>query len=101
MILINTTFHVESDVEKEWVAWVHATYLALATAEGTALSPLFLKIMSQMEGGVGYAVQVQAGSQSDVDMWLGEMQPKLLSEMYGRWGDKVLFFTTLMEEVKA
>lgn len=101
MIVANTTFHVESSVEHEWVAWVHATYLAIATSAGVACSPLFLKIMSPVEGGVCYAVQLQAESEATVDGWLNELQPKLLAEMHSRWGEKVLFFTTLMEEVKA
>lgn len=101
MIVANTTFHVESSIEREWVAWVHATYLAIAQSSGVHCRLLFLKIMSQMEGGVGYAVQVHVDSESDIDKWLNEVQPKLLAEMHGCWGEKALFFTTLMQEVKA
>lgn len=101
MIVVNTTFHVESSIEQEWVAWVHATYLAIALSSGVHCRPLFLKIMSQMEGGAGYAVQVHADSESDADRWLNVVQPKLLAEMHGRWGEKALFFTTLMQEVEA
>ncbi len=100
MIVVNTTFHVETAIEREWVAWIHATYLAIATSTGVMYSPLFLRIMSPAEGGAAYAVQLQTGSESDAEMWLNNVQPKLLSEMQSHWGDKALFFTTLMEEVK-
>lgn len=100
MIVVNTTFHVEAAVEREWVAWIHATYLAIAASTGIIFSPLFLRIRSQVEGGVAYAVQMQTESESDAERWLDEMQPKLLAEMYSHWGERVLYFTTVMDEVK-
>ncbi|MCM1505202.1 MAG: DUF4286 family protein [Muribaculum sp.] len=100
MIVVNTTFHVETAVEREWVAWIHATYLAMAVATGVMYSPLFMRIRSHVEGGTAYALQMQAESESDAERWLDDIQPKLLTEMYSHWGERVLYFTTIMDEVK-
>lgn len=100
MIVVNTTFHVESSIAKEWVAWVHATYLVNAVERCSMSSPLFMKILTQMEGGEGYAVQLQCESDEATERWLNEQQPRLLAEMRSRWGERALFFTTLMEEVR-
>ena len=100
MIVVSTTFHVESSIAKEWVAWVHATYLVNAVERCSMSSPLFMKILTQMEGGEGYAVQLQCESDEAAERWLNEQQPRLLAEMRSRWGERALFFTTLMEEVR-
>ena len=49
MIVVNTTFHVESSIAKEWVAWVHATYLVNAVERCSMSSPLFMKFLRQLE----------------------------------------------------
>ena len=53
-----------------------------------------------MEGGVGYAVQLQAMSKAHVETWIDSEQPRLLSAMARKFGKKVMFFTTVMEKVK-
>ncbi len=99
-MVVNTTFHVESSVEKAFVEWIQTTYLPEAKEKGRLHSPLFMRILVPMEGGVGYAVQHQAASRASVEEWLESFQPGLLSDMSARWGRKVMFFSTIMEEVK-
>ncbi len=98
-MIVNTTFHVEQSVEQEFIDWIRTGYIPEANEKGNLHTPLFMRIMTPMEGGTGYAVQLQARDKAEVERWLDEVQPRLLTEMAHKWGKKVMFFTTIMEKV--
>ena len=99
MILINTTFHVAHGLEDQWTAWAYDVYIRTALSAGYQL-PLLMRIISEEEnGGTTYALQIQAVGHSEATDWLDKLQPGLLSEIGRRWGENVLHFTTMMEEV--
>lgn len=99
-MVVNTTFHVEPSVEQEFIDWIHSDYMPEAQEKGRLHTPLFMRILTPMEGGVGYAVQMQAQSKAHVNEWIELLQPRLLSDMAKKWGRKVMYFTTLMEKVR-
>lgn len=99
-MVVNTTFHVEQSVEQEFIDWIRSDYISEAVTKALLHTPLFMRILTPMEGGTGYAVQLQAQSKAHVEEWLEAFQPRLLSAMAQKWGKKVMFFTTVMEKVK-
>lgn len=100
MTTINTTFHVEPSVDCEFRDWIKNHYIPYAIESTGLHSPLFMRIMTPMEGGTGYAVQLQAADNDKVASWLDITQPVKLKEMATKWGEKVMFFTTLMEGIE-
>lgn len=99
MILVNTTFHVESGLESEWIDWAHGVYIATAVSAGYR-HPLLMRIFSREDnGGTTYALQIQCDGPREAADWLDRLQPGLLDEIAGRWQQRVLHFTTMMEEV--
>jgi hypothetical protein len=100
MILVNTTFLVEYGLENEWIDWAHTVYIATATSVGHR-NPLLMRVFSKEEnGGTTFALQIQCDGKADADEWLTKLQPGLLKEISTRWGQRVLHFTTMMEEVE-
>ncbi|TFU93695.1 DUF4286 family protein [Barnesiella sp. WM24] len=99
-MVVNTTFHVEESAEAEFIEWIKTEYIPEAQESVKLHSPLFMRILTPMEGGVGYAVQLQAMSKAHVETWIDSEQPRLLSAMARKFGKKVMFFTTVMEKVK-
>ncbi len=99
MIMINTTFLVEPALIEEWTKWIHADYIP-AMLEAGATSPLALRILSTEESeGVSFAVQGLWPDKKAAAEWNEGAQTRLLGEGFSRWGSRVLYFTTLMEEV--
>ena len=47
-----------------------------------------------------YALQIQCDGMPEASDWLDKLQPVLLDEISRRWGQRVLHFTTMMEEVE-
>ncbi|MDE5895388.1 MAG: DUF4286 family protein [Muribaculum intestinale] len=100
MILVNTTFLVESGLEGEWTVWAHTVYIPTAVSAGYR-HPLLMRVFSQEDnGGTTYALQIQCDGMPEASDWLDKLQPVLLDEISRRWGQRVLHFTTMMEEVE-
>ena len=98
-MIINTTFHVAYEVEPDFKKWILNTYIPYANVDCGLSDPLFMRILADMEGGTGYAVQLKSASVEATEQWLECQQPVKLAEMSSIWADKVMYFTTLMEEV--
>ncbi|MCX4369022.1 MAG: DUF4286 family protein [Duncaniella sp.] len=97
MILVNTTFLVESGLEGEWTVWAHTVYIPTAVSAGYR-HPLLMRVFSQEDnGGTTYALQIQCDGMPEASDWLDKLQPVLLDEINRRWGQHVLNFTTMME----
>lgn len=97
-MIVNTTFVVDRDIAEAWLTWLRMAYIAEATAYGGMTSPQLARIVAPeaADEANSYALQMRT---SDTDRWLTSLQPDLLQRMAGRWGKRVLHFTTLMEEV--
>lgn len=98
-MIINTTFHVAPEAEAGFKKWVLDTYIPYATDDCGLSAPLFMRRLADMEGGTGYAVQLRSASVQATEQWLECQQPVKLAEMASMWADKVMYFTTVMEEV--
>ncbi len=98
-MIINTTFHVAPEVECDFKEWILSTYIPYATMDCGLSAPLFMRILADMEGGTGYAVQFKSASVQATEQWLECQQPVKLTKMASMWADKVMYFTTVMEEV--
>ncbi len=100
MILINTTFYVEGSVETEFLRWVRDTYLPSATALDGFCSPALARLMLEPQDGMsGYAVQISAKDAESAAAWHDDEGARLRGELSARFGQKVLFFTTYMEQL--
>lgn len=96
---INTTFRIEKEIEEAFIAWINASYVPALARISREFPPQFMRIITDdPEAGVCLAVLSRLSAHM-CDMWESETHPLLLTEMHSRWGDKALYFTTLMEEV--
>ena len=100
MIAVNTTFYVESSVETEFLRWVRNDYLPSATSLEGFGSPCLARLMLEPQDGMnGYAVQVCARDAETAASWHDSEGARLRGELSARFGQKVLFFTTYMEQL--
>lgn len=100
MLLINTTFLVESGVEREWTSWAYDVYIPATKAVGGKSAKLLHILADPQQQGVSYALQFELADHAAADRWLDCHQPALLGVVARRWQQRVLHFTTVMEEVE-
>ncbi len=100
MIIYNTTFSVDPSAVKEFVEWIKEAYLPMALSDGRLSNPQLMRIMAQQEGGVAYALQLQADSLGTLQRWYQGTGKELTGQMTSRFGQRIVGFSTMMEKIE-
>lgn len=102
MIVLNTTFHAEAAVESDFLKWLSDEFLpALAKAGCFRVLSVSHLLLSVEEGLVSYAVRVAAPDMTldaALEQWQGGEPARLIAAVMARHQNRVLHFTTPMED---
>lgn len=100
MILYNTTFHVDSSIEPEFLAWLKGTFVAEALNAGFS-DPMLARIaMAVEEGCSSFALHLYSENLNHVARWESTSRQKLLADAFNRWGERFLSFSTPMHTIE-
>lgn len=100
MTILNTTFHIHVSISDEFLRWVRETYFPSALKSGLLTDPVLARLLIQVqEDAEGYAVQLKATSSEDAAKWHDGEGDRLRRELTARFGQRLVFFTTYMEEL--
>ena len=101
MYILNTTFHVDNRVRRDFLDWARKVYMPAAIDTGLFGSARLLRVLTDTDPeGVSFALQMDCESISEARRWHDETATLLRDDMSQRWGDKVLFFTTYLKEAE-
>ncbi len=100
MDIYNTTFHLDKILEVEFGAWLR-DYRAKALATGLFDTARILAVRSDhMEEGVtARALHLETSDNGNVERWVSDVETHCLSEIFRRWPQRVVAFSTLLEEI--
>lgn len=103
MYLINTTFQAELQIADKFLDMLDA-YIP-SVEEKTALhSPVLTRVASHPSEGTPdtdtFALQFRVPSQRDLDTYTGKVLPELFKNLYRTFGERVLYFTTVLEIIR-
>ncbi|MAZ41366.1 MAG: DUF4286 family protein [Cyclobacteriaceae bacterium] len=101
MFVYNITFNVEPPIESEWLKWMKNEHILdiLGTQHFTEYRILRLINEHPDASGTTYAVQFTATNIVHVQQYLSNQGTILQNELRAKFGEKVLSFTTLLEEI--
>ena len=101
MILYNVTVNIDADVEEDWIKWMKETHIPEVMNTGFFTEYRLMKLLSGQEDETGktYAVQYQAESLDQLEVYLNTAAPKLQKASIIRYGTKMAAFRTVLEEV--
>lgn len=100
MIIFNTTFHVGDDVHDDCLLFFRNTYIPQAVSSGFLFDPRLALIHAQHEeNGVSYSLQFKVKNVETLNHWLASDGQTLQTTLTSLFGNKVLGFITLLEEV--
>lgn len=98
MVIVNTTFHVDCRVSREFVAWLKNTYTASAPEELT--SPQISRVMGGDDpDGISYAHQMTAPTLAAAKRWHDGEAAQLRALCPRLFGGKTVFFTTYLDVI--
>lgn len=101
MLLYNTTYHVEEEVEKNFLIWLNEAYIPEVEKEGILHSPRLCRILSHREeGSSSYSLQWEVENSAQLHRWHLQQGVKLNEQMLAVFKDKVVGIPTLMEVIR-
>ncbi len=100
MLIYNVTSGVDKAIELEWLLWMKETHIPeVLRTEMFVGHRLYKVLASEDEGTVSYAVQYSAVSLDQIEKYLENFAPALREDVQKRFGERVVSFRTLLEEV--
>lgn len=101
MIIYNTTYHVDLDVEENFIIWIKEVYIPSVLEHDVLHNPRFHKILSHTQPGqTNYALQWEVESPGALHKWHMEHAGFPATELTKIFEEKVLSFDTLMRVVE-
>lgn len=101
MIVYNTTFHIHKDIQDECLDYLINTYIPRSMDSGFLLQPRMMRIMnSENEEGESYSIQFNAKNMDTLNYWLQQEGAALQQKLVGRFKEKIVGFSTLLEEIE-
>ena len=98
-LLYNITMNVENNIEDQWLEWMKTEHLSRVMETGHFVDYKFFRIFSSEPEGVSYSIQFFANTMKDVQLFEGTKAPSIDADLSAKFGSKVVFFKTLLEEV--
>ena len=101
MLIYNITFNVETLIEAEWLEWMKKVHIVEILKTKYFSEHRILRLINEHPdtSGTTYAVQLTAMNISDVQKYLANQGAVLQNKLIAKFGQKVLLFMTLLEEV--
>lgn len=100
MIILNTTFVVSSPVEAAFMRWLSEVYVPAMAKAGIFTRPTLARVLPQIEPRTdSYALQAKCANFDSALRWHDVTAAPMREEIAKRWGERVLPFTTFLEEI--
>lgn len=100
MIIYNTTFHVEVADAKNFVIYLHESYIPSAEKSGILKNARLTRILSHKEDSSEcFSLQFEVEDTAKLHKWYSESGNKMNEDMMKTFKDKVIGFPTLMEVI--
>lgn len=99
MIIFNTTYCMDASVHEAGLKWLVDNLIPQATKSGEIHTPQLSRIYAQEGDTVNYALQFRVASIEVLQSWYELRGDQLQQNMTDEFGEQILSFTTIMEEV--
>mgnify|MGYP002294001687 CR=1 FL=1 len=109
MIIFNTTYHVDDELEASFIAWLKENYIPMALRREELSEPQLCRVMTTgEEDGSSLSLQFHVQDTFDgayyADVLVGEggrtvVGVELTEALVSRFGDRVVGFNTLLEVI--
>jgi hypothetical protein len=100
MIIYNVTVSLADEtIHDEWLQWMKKVHVPQVMETELFADSKMLRLLNEENNGITYAIQYRCLSLAHYERYLNEFAPILQAETAKRYGNKVLAFRTLLEEV--
>ena len=100
MLIYNTTYTVTVADARNFVIWIKEDFFPKVEADGTLSEPRLLRILSHHDEETEcFSVQFKVEDSAKLHQWYTRMGQALVQEMQKLFDERIVGFSTLMEEI--
>lgn len=101
MFLYNVTVNVDPGLENEWLTWMKQDHLPKMLDTKRFYDARILKLLNESQEATGttFAVQYMAHSLGDIEDYLNNEAEALRKDTAEKFGNRIVAFRTVLEEV--
>ncbi|HMJ69684.1 MAG TPA: DUF4286 family protein [Cyclobacteriaceae bacterium] len=100
MIIYNVTCSVDREIADEWISWMKDKHIPELLNTGLFFEYRIFKVLDHNDTAtLSFAVQYYSKSMDHIDEYLQKHATRLRSDVQNRYGDRVVSYRTLLEEV--
>lgn len=101
MLLYNITTKVDNIISEEWLQWQREIHIPEIMATGLFHEHRMYRLLEQDDSeGKTYITQFFTSSEKDYEEYLNHFAPGLREKSFAKWGDQIVAFRTLLENVQ-
>lgn len=101
MLIYNTTYTVPVADARNFVIWIKETFIPQTQSDETLSAPRLLRILSHHdEESECFSLQFRVESSAALHQWYVKQGQKLANEMQKLFDERIVGFSTLMEEIE-
>lgn len=98
-VFYNITYNVDGSILDEWLGWMQGGFIKKYVDSKYFESAKMLKVLVEEElGGVTYAIMYKSPNMETLERFISELDSSLNKELTDKFGNKVLTFSTFLEE---
>ncbi|HRN72188.1 MAG TPA: DUF4286 family protein [Ginsengibacter sp.] len=100
MYTLNMTFKVEHDIYPEWKEWMDAEFIPAFLSLGDIAHTQLHQLMGHDdEQGTTMVLQVGFRTEGELRRYLDNFQSEFHGKVFDLWGEKAVFFQTVMKQI--
>ncbi len=102
MIVYNTTYTLPNEDARNFVIWIHQSYLPRVAENGLLGNPRLLRILSHRDQQTEcFSLQFETESSATLHKWYTQQGESLNQEMQKLFAQRIAGFSTIMEPIEA
>ncbi len=101
MIVFNTTFHVEKEIQEDFVEYMLQHYIPMCTRSGLLTSPRLARVYGKEEDeGHSYAMEFTVADIVALERWNANESQAIHAPLLEKFKEKLIGFSTIMQTVE-
>jgi hypothetical protein len=101
MIVFNTTFHVEEELQEDFVEYMLQHFIPMSTKSGLLTSPRLARVFGKEEDeGHSYAMEFIASDLVTLERWNADESQVVYAPLLEKFKEKLIGFSTIMQTIE-
>lgn len=100
MIIYNTTYQIDPSVHEEALSWIRSELIPSLLVSKHLTNPRLVRVMTDDPANNSYSLQLEVESIAVLNEWYKAHGASIYAGLTKKYGNNLLGFTTLLEQIE-